>query len=99
MYFVTAQALTRVAYEFYTDVVVVSVDVSDYSYWSSLFVPKNYGALVYGNKHAAARSFDRFCVVDRVSTASTMPSKFHQYYAYIYVAVNWQSFCFDLICF
>ena len=94
----SAQALTRVAYEFYTDVVVVSVDVSDYSYWSSLFVPKNYGALVYGNKHAAARSFDHFCVV--VSrTASTMPSKFHQYYAYIYVAVNWQSFRFDLICF
>ena len=82
----TAQALTRVAYEFYTDVVVVSVDVTDYSYWSSLFVPKNYGALVYGNKHAAARSFDHFCVV-----ASQQRQQCHQNSINITRTYTWPS--------
>ena len=42
------QTLEQVATNLYNDIVVVTVDVDQYSAWSGQFVPRNYAADVHG---------------------------------------------------
>lgn len=42
------QTLQQVAHKLYNDIVVVTVDVDQYSAWSGQFVPRNYAAQVQG---------------------------------------------------
>ena len=44
LYFIF-QALTSVAYDFYDRVIVMTLDAKEYIWWSSKFVPANYGRL------------------------------------------------------
>ena len=41
--------LQQVAYRFYSDVIVVSVDVDEFTSWSNQFVPKFYGHVINGS--------------------------------------------------
>ena len=45
------QTLQKVAHDLYNDIIVVTVDVDQYSAWSGQFVPRNYAAQLQGKPY------------------------------------------------